>query len=187
MSTQQIQIQPNTPPTSSQPGKFTPPAATANAGDNITWNNTDRQAHWPTPNTSNKTAWFRTQIEPGETSDGQVSFGPHAVIVTAATNDNPVVFTVKGPAPATGTLVTLSFAPQQTPPTSKWQTPVLAIQNQPATNLGPNTCSVALDSTSLGRLEDGQITINMPGAYTINYVCALHPAETGTITVNPQQ
>jgi plastocyanin len=183
MSTQQVQIQPNSPPTPSQPGKFVPTAATANAGDNLTWLNQDTKAHWPTPNASNKAAWFRTQIEPGDSSDGQVALGPNAVIVTAATNANPVVFTVQGPAPATGTLVSLSFAG---PSQSKWRGPVNAIQNQPATNLGPNRCSVALNSTSLGPL-DGQITVSIPGAYTIKYVCALHPAETGIITVNPQQ
>lgn len=186
MSTQQIQIQPNTPPTPSQPGKFVPAAVTANAGDDLTWYNGDTQAHWPTPSAANKSAWFRTQIPPGGTSDGQVALGPNAVLVRAATNANPVVFTVLGPAPATGTLVTLSFAQPAGAPPSKWKAPVTAIKNKPATNLGPNQCSVALDSTSLGPL-DGQITITMPGAYTINYVCALHPAESGTITVNPQQ
>lgn len=188
MSTQQVQIQPNTPPTPSQPGKFVPAAVTAFAGDNLTWFNGDRQAHWPTPNAANKTDWFRTQIAPGESSDGQVALGLNQVVVIAATNANPVVFTVQGPAPATGTLVTLSFA---TPDGSEspWEG---AVQNltQPtsATNLGPNRCSIpALDSTNLGPLGNGQIIISIPGAYTINYVCALHPAETGTITVNPQQ
>jgi hypothetical protein len=33
----------------------------------------------------------------------------------------------------------------------------------------------------------GLITIAKPGPYTLDYVCALHPEETGTITVNPQQ
>lgn len=186
MSTQQIQIQPNSPPNPSQPGKFVPAAATANAGDNLTWLNQDSNAHWPTPNANNKSAWFRTQIAPGESSDGQVALGPNAVIVTAATNANPVVFTVQGPAPATGALVTLSFAAPAGSPPSKWKTPVTAIKNKPATNLGPNRCSVPLDSTNLGPL-DGQITISIAGPYTIKYVCALHPAETGTITVNPQQ
>jgi hypothetical protein len=60
------------------------------------------------------------------------------------------------------------------------------VTQTPATNLGPNLCSVPLNSTNAGPL-DGQITISMPGAYTIKYVCALHPAETGTIVVNPQQ
>jgi plastocyanin len=186
MSTQQIQIQANIPPTPAQPGKFSPQAAQANAGDNVTWFNQDGNAHWPTPNASNKAAWFRTPIAPGEPSDGQVALGPNAVIVTAATNANPVVFTVQGPAPATGILVSLSFAAPAGSPPSKWKGPVNAVKQKPATNLGPNRCSVPLDSTNLGPL-DGQITISMPGAYTINYVCALHPAETGTIVVNPQQ
>lgn len=186
MSTQQIQIQPNSPPTPSQPGKFVPQTVRANAGDNLTWHNGDTQAHWPTPNAASKAAWFRTPIPPGEPSGAQVALGPNAVIVTAATNSNPVVFTVQGPAPATGTLVTLSFAAPAGSPPSKWKTPVSAVKQKPATNLGPNRCSVPLDSTNLGPL-DGEITISIPGPYTINYVCALHPAETGTITVNPQQ
>ena len=189
MSTQQIQIQPNSSPTPSQPGKFVPSTVTANAGDNLTWYNSDRQPHWPTPNAANKAAWFRTQIAPGESSDGQVALGLNQVIVIAATNSNPVVFTVQGPSPATGTMVTLFFAAPSGSPDSPWED---AINNlnmpTPARNLGTNRCSIpALDSTNLGPLGNGQIIISIPGAYTINYVCALHPAETGTITVNPQQ
>jgi plastocyanin len=189
MSTQQIQIQPNTPPTPSQPGKFVPGAVTAYAGDNLTWFNGDGQAHWPTPNAASKTAWFRTQIAPGETSDGQVALGPNQVIVIEATNANPVVFTVQGPAPATGAMVTLFFAAPDGSPDSPWQD---AIQNltmpTPARNLGPSRCSIpALNSSNLGPLGNGQIIVSIPGAYTINYVCALHPAETGIITVDPQQ
>ncbi len=61
MSTQQIQ--PNSPPTPSQPGKFVPSTVTANAGDNLTWYNTDKQPHWPTPNAANKAAWFEAEWE----------------------------------------------------------------------------------------------------------------------------
>jgi plastocyanin len=186
MSTQQIQIQTNTPPNPTRPGKFNPQAAQANAGDDITWFNQDGNAHWPTPNASNRAAWFRTPIAPGEPSDGQVALGSSAVIVTAATNANPVVFTVQGPAPATGTLVSLAFAAPADSPESKWEELLNGVTQTLATNLGPNLCSVPLNSTNAGPL-DGQITISMPGAYTIKYVCALHPAETGTIVVNPQQ
>jgi plastocyanin len=189
MSTQQIQIQRNTTPTPSQPAKFVPAAVTAYAGDDLTWFNGDGEAHWPTPNAATKRAWFRTEISPGETSDGQVALGPNQVIVIKATNANPVVFTVQGPAPATGAMVTLFFAAPGGSPDSPWKDAIKSLaMPTSATNLGPNRCSIpALDSTALGPLGNGQITVSMPGAYTINYVCALHPAETGIITVNPQR
>lgn len=190
MSTQQVLIQANTPPTPTQPGKFDPATVTANAGDNLTWFNADNQAHWPTPKGASKTAWFRTEIAPGEPSDGQVALGLNQVIVTSATNSNPVVFTVQGPAPATGAMVTLSFAaPLGSPADAPWKKAIEAIEGATAaTNLGPNRCSIAaLDSTNLGPLGNGQITVStLDQPYTIDYVCALHPYETGTITVNPQ-
>lgn len=103
MSTQMIQITPNPTPTPSQPARFA--AATATAGDTVTWHNGDTHAHWPAPNASTPTGWFPFQIPAGATSD------------------------------------TLALGPNTTP-------------NQ---------------------------------TYTLNYVCANHPSETGTITVKPQQ
>ena len=102
MSTKMIEIKPNPTPTPSQPAVFA--AATANAGDTVTWHNGDTKAHWPAPSATNKTGWFPFQIPAGATSD------------------------------------TLA--------------------------LGPNTI------------------VGQP--YTLNYVCANHPSETGKITVNPQ-
>jgi plastocyanin len=106
MSTQMIEINPNPTPTPNQPAVFVPQAATANAGDTVTWHNGDTQAHWPAPNASNKTGWFPYQMPAGATSR------------------------------------TLALGPN-TPPN----------QNQP---------------------------------YTLHYICANHPNETGQITVNPQ-
>jgi len=184
MSTQQIQIQTNPYPSPTQPAKFNPKDVQANAGDNLTWFNADSQAHWPTPDPSNKSAWFSKQIEPGNPSGRQVSLGANQVIVATATNASPVVFTVRGPAPATGAQVTLKFAG---PDESQWGNAIGDLtQPIPATNQGPSICSVPMDSTALGPL-DGQITISIPGAYTINYVCALHKDEKGSITVNPQR
>ena len=75
MSTQQIQIQANTPPTPAQPGKFNPRAAQANAGDDITWlSNQDGTARCPRP-LLNKAAWSgpdragRTLRRPGRLLD----------------------------------------------------------------------------------------------------------------------
>lgn len=184
MSTPQIQIQPNPYPSPTQPGKFNPKDVQANAGDNLTWFNGDTQAHWPTPDPANKSAWFSKQIEPGEPSGSQVALGANEVIVASATNANPVVFSVRGPAPATGTQVKLTFAG---PDESKWEDAIGDLDLPvPATNQGPSVCSIPMDSTALGPL-DGQITILLPGSYTINYVCALHKDEKGSITVNPQQ
>jgi plastocyanin len=182
MSTQQIQIQTNQPYTL-QPGKFNPQAATANAGDNITWFNADTTSHWPTPNASDKSAWFKTEIKPGDPSGGQVALGPNPINVTAASNTNPVVLTVEGTAPASGAPVTLSYDTDVDD--DPWQTAINNLQ-QPvtATNVAANQCSVLLDATGLGAMQ-GTLTVNVP--YTINYVCALHPQETGSITVNPQQ
>jgi len=49
MSTLQVKIIPNSSPTPTQPAVFSPQALTANAGDNVTWFNDDKQAHWPAP------------------------------------------------------------------------------------------------------------------------------------------
>lgn len=104
MSTQIIEIQPSSYPTSSQPAVFDPQAAVANAYDSITWHNGDTQPHWPAPSAADPTGWFQFQIPADATSD--------------------------------------TLAP------------------------GPNT-----------------ITPTAP--YVLNYVCAIHPDETGQITVNP--
>lgn len=74
MSTQVIQIKPNPTLTPGQPAVFT--AATANAGDTVTWHNGGTQAHWPAPSASNKTGWFPFQIPAGATSD-TLALGPN--------------------------------------------------------------------------------------------------------------
>ncbi|HZI47150.1 MAG TPA: hypothetical protein VFD75_05105 [Pyrinomonadaceae bacterium] len=104
MSTQVIEIKTNPTPTPTEPGVFDPKAAVTNAYDTLSWHNDDSEAHWPTPNAGDPTAWFQYQIPPGGTSD--------------------------------------TLAP------------------------GPG---------------------NPPGTpYTLNYVCANHKDEKGSITVNPQ-
>jgi hypothetical protein len=108
----------------------------------------------------------------------------------AATSANPVVLTLNGPAPATGAPVTITYTappapapPAPAPPPSPW-----AVVKGPfvATNLGPDSCSIPLDGSGFGPFSraSGTLTIALP--YTLRYLCALHPGETGTITVNPQ-
>ncbi len=187
MSTQQIKIKTKASPTGSQPGEFSPRAVTANAGDNLTWFNQDSQDHWPAPSAAQKTGWLPYQIPAGSESRGDLALGPNAAYVATATNANPVVFTTRGSAPATGVTVKLSYSPPSPPPSpaSPWAAATNG-KSFVATNLGPDTCSIPLDGTALGPLV-GLITIAKPGPYTLDYVCALHPEETGTITVNPQQ
>lgn len=187
MSTQQIRINPNSAPTPNQPGSFCPQAATASAGDNLTWFNADKQAHWPAPSASEKTAWFPYQIPPGSESRGDLALGANVVGVTSATNGAVTTFATLGPAPASGVTVTLIYtSPNPAPnPPSPWNAATSG-KSFVVTNLGASSCSIPLDSTSFGPLV-GTITISIPGPYTLKYVCALHPAETGSITVNPQQ
>lgn len=191
MSTKSIQIQKNPHPTPSQPAMFSPSVVVANAGDNMTWHNADHQDHWPAPSASNPTGWIQFRIPSGSESRGDVALASNVVGVTAATNANPVVLTLNGPAPATGAPVTIAYKapaapapPAPAPPPSPW-----AIVKGPfvASNLGPDTCSIPIDSSGFGPFSpaSGTLTIALP--YTLNYLCALHPAETGTITVNPQQ
>src|SRR5437879_2616982 len=122
MSTQQIQINPNTPPTPTQPAVFSPQAVTANAGDNLTWVNNDKQDHWPAPSAANPTGWIEFQIPPNSESRGDVALSANTITVTAATNTNPVQFTTQGSAPATGVTVRLNYrAPNPAPnPPSPW-------------------------------------------------------------------
>ena len=185
MSTQSIQIQKNLNPTPSQPAMFAPRAVVANAGDTITWHNADQQDHWPAPSASNPKGWIQFQIPPGGESRGDVALASNSVAVTAATNANPLVLTLNGAAPATGTPVTIAYAAPKTPaqPASAW-----AVVKGPfvATNRGPNSCSIPLDSSGLGPFSPAAGTLTVALPYTLSYVCALHPAETGTIAVNPQ-
>jgi plastocyanin len=186
MSTQQIRINPNPQPSPTQPGSFSPQTVIASAGDNLTWVNNDSGDHWPAPSAANPKGWFPYRI-PGGSESGDLALGPNSVYVTAATNAAQAVFTTQGAAPDTGVTVKLTYSPPNPPPNpaSPWQAATNG-KSFAATNLGPNSCSIPLDSTALGALV-GLITITKPGAYTLNYVCALHPAETGSITVNPQQ
>jgi hypothetical protein len=190
MSTQSIKIQKNPTPTPTQPAVFAPKAAVANAGDTLTWHNADGQDHWPAPSVADKTGWRQFQIPPNSESRGDVALAKNAFGVTGATNANPVVLTFNGPAPATGAPVTLTYAkppapppPAPPPPASPW-----AAVKGPfvATYVSPNSCSIPIDSSTFGLFSaaSGTLTIALP--YTLNYLCALHSDETGTITVNPQ-
>jgi plastocyanin len=184
MSTQRIKIQQNSKPTPDQPAVFSPQSAVANAGDNLTWYNADgRNAHWPAPKGSPQTAWFQYQIPSLSESRGDLTLSANPVNVTAATNANPVVLTTQQPAPANGLSVKLTYDAPNPPPgtTSSWA--VVNGKTFVVTNLGPNRCSIPLDSSGFGSFS-GTIIIFVP--YTLNYVCALHPGETGIITVDPQ-
>src|SRR5947207_8471998 len=143
MSTQQIQINPNTPPTPKEPAVFSPQAVSASAGDNLTWFNNDSQDHWPAPSAANKTGWLPYQIPSGSESRGDLALGANSVNVTAATNAPVAVFTTQGPAPATGVTVKLTYSP----PTPKGSTPgpweaATNGKSFVATNLGPSSCSI---------------------------------------------
>jgi hypothetical protein len=176
-----ILIVPNSPPTPSQPAKFSPQTLATNAGDNLTWTNNDSHAHWPAPSAASKTDWFQYQIPPGSESPGTLALGPNAISVSAVTPGSPTVFTTKSNAPASGVTVKLTYSPTSNPPPA-WQTAVHG-KSFVVTNLGATSCSIPLDSSALG-VPANQITMFAP--YVINYVCALHPDETGTLNVNPQ-
>jgi hypothetical protein len=176
---QQIQIIPNTPPTASQPGKFSPQAANSFYGDNISWFNGDTNPHWPAPNTTDKNAWVKQVINPGNPGNGSVSPSPYTTTVSAATNANPAVLTVASPVPVQGDLVNLAY----TGTDAGWKTAVGAVPAGSAvTALPGNQFSVAgLNSQGLNPYAPGTITISLP--YTLNYICVEHPEETGSIRV----
>jgi plastocyanin len=190
MSTKSIQIQTNPKPTLTQPAVFAPATVVANAGDNLTWHNADKQDHWPapSPSASNPSGWVQFRIPPGSVSRGDLALAPNVLAVTGATNANPVVLTLDGAAPPSGTKVTMAyFAPTPAlPDASPWAD--LDGQTLVATIVGTNSCSIPVDSSKFGPLTpaQGSLTLASPLAYTLNYECALHPAEKGTITVNPQ-
>ncbi|HLK69643.1 MAG TPA: hypothetical protein VKU19_39710 [Bryobacteraceae bacterium] len=184
MSTQQIQINPKDKPSHSQPAVFSPQNVAANAGDNLTWVNNDKQDHWPAPSASDKAGWFPYQIPAGSES-GDLALGANAINALGATNASPTVLSTQGPAPATGTTVTLTYKPTNPPPPT--ESPWLKATNGKSfvvTNLDVRSCSIPLDSTGLGPFT-GLLVLGIGGPYTLQYVCALHPAETGTIVVNP--
>jgi plastocyanin len=187
MSTKSVQIQRNPAPTPRQPGEFAPKALVANAGDNVTWHNTDNQDHWPAPSASNPTGWIQFKIPPNSESRGDVALAKNSFNVTAATNASPVVVTINGPAPVSGTSVTLAYTAPTPPlnPASPWANFKGTLV---ATKVGPNSCSVPLNGSTFGPWSpaSGTLTVTVLLPYTLNYVCALHPDETGTITVNPQ-
>ena len=182
MSSRQIKIQCNPSPSPAQPGAFNPQAVTVNAGDNLTWVNNDKRDHWPAPSADDEAGWFEFQIPPDSSSRGDLALGPNPLSVTAVTNAKNAGLTVAGSAPQTGVTVKLTYAPASKTPASAWQ--VVNGKSYIVTNTGANSVTIPLDSTTLGALV-GTITMFVP--YTLSYVCALHPAETGTITVNPQQ
>src|SRR5437660_717298 len=107
---QQIQIVPNTPPTTSQPGKFSPQAASSFYGDSISWFNGDSRQHWPAPNATDQNAWVKQVINPGTPGNGAVSPAPYTTTASAATSANPAVLTVASPVPVQGDRVNLSYA-----------------------------------------------------------------------------
>ena len=187
MSTKSIQIQKNPNPTPSQPAVFSPSALVANAGDNVTWHNADGQDHWPAPSASNPSGWVQFQIPPDGTSRGDLALAKNSFAVTAAINADPVVLALNGPAPPTGTTVTIAyFAPTPAP---KSPSPWSAVKGSfVITNVGPHSCSIPIDGSGFGMFSSasGALTLTSPLPYTLNYLCALHPGETGTITVNPQ-
>lgn len=189
MSTISIEIRKNPSPTPSQPAVFAPGALVANAGDTVTWHNGDLQDHWPAPSAANPTGWIQFPIPHDGESRGAVALAKNSFTVTAATNANAVVLTLNGPAPPTGTSVTMAYtAPTPPPPPPPTPASSWAAVNGTfvATNVGPNSCSIPINSSSFGPFTpaSGSLVILIP--YTLNYVCAKHPAETGTITVNPQ-
>ncbi|PWT86599.1 MAG: hypothetical protein C5B56_12185 [Proteobacteria bacterium] len=175
---QQIRIVSNTPPTTNEPGKFIPQAASSFYGDNITWFNSDGQQHWPAPNITDKNAWVKQVIPPHSPGNGAITPAPYTTTVSAATNANPAVLTITSPAPNQGDLVNLSYAGSDT----GWQAAVNAVPAGSAvTALGGNQYTVAgLNGQGLNPFA-GTITINLP--YTLNYICAEHPDETGSIRV----
>jgi hypothetical protein len=182
MSTKSIQIQPNPHSTPTQPAVFAPAAVVANAGDNLTWYNADQQAHWPAPSAADRAAWIQFQIPPGGSSRGDVALAKNAFAVTAATNASPVVLTFNGPAPATGATVSVTYgAPKG------GATPWKGVSGTfVATMASPNSCSIPVDSSGFGPFTSASGTLTIALPYTLTYVCALHPAEAGTIAVNPQ-
>jgi hypothetical protein len=113
-----------------------------------------------------------------------VALATNSFSVTAATNANPVALTFSGPAPATGAPVALIYTAPKGAASSPWSKLNGAFV---ATKVGPSSCSIPIDSSTFGPLSaaPGTLTIALP--YTLNYLCALHPDETGTITVNPQR
>ena len=175
---QQIQIVPNTPPTAAEPGKFSPQAASSFNGDSITWFNGDSQDHWPAPSAADKSAWVKQVIKPGTPGNGSVSPAPYTTTATAASSANPAVLTVGTPSPNQGQIVNLSYSGND----ANWKAAVKAVPpGSVITALGGNQYTVAgLNGQGLAPFT-GSITITMP--YTLNYVCALHPAETGSISV----
>ena len=165
MSTKSIQIQKNPYPTPSQPAVFAPSAVVANAGDNLTWHNADQQDHWPAPSASNPKGWLQFQIPAGGESRGEVALAKNAFNVTAATNAKSVVLTLNGPAPATGAPVTLTYtaptaaaAPTPPPPKSPWAGVTGTFT---ATNVGPNSCSVPLDTSGFGPFTPASGTLGI--------------------------
>ena len=192
MSTKSIQIQKNPKPTPGQPAVFSPSAVIANAGDNLTWHNADRQDHWPAPSATNPAGWVQVPIPPDASSRGDLALSTNTLSVTAATNANPLVLTLNGPAPPSGTKITIAYYEPTPPPESDSPWADLPDINKTngvfaATKVSSNSCSIPVDSSTFGPFTpaSGTLTVTLPLAYTLNYICALHPAETATITVNP--
>jgi hypothetical protein len=182
MSTQSVTIKPNPNSSPSQPAVFSPQQVIVSAGDTVSWNNQDKNSHWPAPSVANPTGFIEFQIPAGSSSRGDLALGANIVNVVTAGNAPAVVFTTAAGAPVTGVTVRLTYAAGRQP-SSPW---AAAEGNFVATNLGANSFSVPLNSSAFGAFTSASGTISFPLAYTLNYVCVLHPAETGSIIVNPQ-
>src|SRR5258708_18150148 len=140
MSTQVIQIQKNSTPTPLQPAVFDPQAAVANAGDTITFNNADSQAHWPAPSAANQTGFFPFEIIAGAQS-GNLGLAPNVIAVTAASATDPVILTTAAPAPATGAIVQIKGATGNWTPINKRFTVV---------NKSPTTFAIDVKGSTFG-------------------------------------
>jgi plastocyanin len=182
---QQIKIVPNTPPTATQPGKFSPQTANSYAGDSITWFNGDSQPHWPAPNVANRTAWVRQEIQPGNPGNGALAPMPNNTTSNSVTSTSPAILTVVAPGPNSGDKVTLAY----TGANAQWKAAVQAVPpNSEATAKSPTECTVA-GFNALGLpafLSTDKITVTIQGNYTIKYICALHKDEEGRIIVGPK-
>ena len=167
---------------------FAPKAVVANAGDNVTWHNADDQDHWPAPSASNPTGWIQFRIPPDSESRGDVALATNFVSVTAATNANPVVLTLNGPAPASGHVSHDHLHRTPTPPAPA--PPHRRGRSSRGHSWRPTWARTVVRFRSIARalvpFHPRPARSPSPLPYTLNYLCALHPDETGTITVNPQ-
>src|SRR4029450_8341736 len=111
--------------------------------------------------------WVQFPMPPNSESRGDVALGKNVVNVTAATNANPVVLTLNGPAPASGTSVTIAYtAPKPAPPTPS---PWAALKGTfVATKISSNSCSIPVNSSTFGPYSpatSGTLAMTIPLPY----------------------